>query len=102
MKVSVNDIEIFTINETQLNVLKNYIPSNILEEDLGRRLFWVLNHLYEQSFIQFKKEWEPILVDRGVQLIPTDKDAFANLVFEQPDYKDRATRDAESAQTIGE
>jgi hypothetical protein len=96
MKVSVNDVELYTINETQFNVLKNYIPATIIDEDLKRRLFWILNHLYDQAFIALKKEWEQKLADRGVQSIPTDKDAFAQLVFSQADYRSRSQRDLET------
>jgi hypothetical protein len=38
-------------------------------------------------------EWEPKLAARGVESIPTNKDAFAALVFSQPDYLDRKARD---------
>ena len=94
MKVSVNDVDLYTINETQENVLKYYVNANIFEEDMKRRLFWVLNHLYDQAFIQLKNEWDVKLSER-VQSVPTDKDAYAQLVFSQPDYKDRSARDAE-------
>jgi hypothetical protein len=93
MKISVNDVELYTINETQLNVLKDYVPASVLEEDMKRRLVWVYSEFYKGAFRQLKDKWDPILAER-VQSIPTDKDAFAQLVFQQPDYLDRAGRDA--------
>ncbi len=96
MKISVNDVELFTISETELNVLKDYAPSETLEDDVKRRLLWVYTEFYKGAFKQLKEQWEPKLASKGVAMIPTDKDAFAQLVFSQPDYRDRSTRDAEA------
>jgi hypothetical protein len=93
MKISVNDVELYTLTDTQLSVIKDYIPEDILNEDLKRRLLWVLNELYNQSYNQLKSTWDPILAAR-VASVPTDPDSYAQLVFSQPDYKDRAARDA--------
>ena len=94
MKISVNDVELFSLTETQKKVLKNEIPSDIFEEDMKRRLEWVLSHKYEQCFKKFKNEWDPKLEAAGVESIPTNKDAYAELVFAQPTYKDRSAREA--------
>ncbi len=97
MKVSVNDKELFSLSETQKKVICHDIPMELLDDDLKRRLKYILTHKYERCFERLKKEWEPKLAAAGVESIPTNKDAFAELVFSQPDYKDRATRDAEAA-----
>ncbi len=97
MKISVNDIELFTLTDLQKQVIENDIPSEILERDLQRRLIYILMHKYERCFDRLKKEWEPKLVANGITSVPTDKDAFAQLVFDQPNYRDRSARDAESA-----
>jgi len=97
MKISVNDVELYTLTDTQKNVIKNEVSSVIFDADMKRRLEWVLTHKYEQCFKKLKSEWDVKLVENGVQSIPTDQDAYAELVFEQPNYKDRATRDAEEA-----
>jgi hypothetical protein len=101
MKISVNDTELYTVSATQLNVIKDYISASELDADLKRRLEWVLMHLYDECYKRLFDEWFTKLAARGVASIPTDKDAFANLVFEQSDYLDRAGRDAAS-QPIGE
>jgi len=98
MIVKVDNVDLFELNETQKNVLKNDINSNVFEDDVKRRLFYIINHKYEQCYKRLKQEWEPKLASRGVESIPTDKDAFAKLVFSQEDYKDRAARDADAAQ----
>lgn len=95
MKVSVNDVELFTLTDIQKSVFENEIPSAELEDDLKRRLFWVLDHKYQRAFVKLKQEWDVKLAANGVESIPVDKDAYAQLVFEQSNYKDRDARDAE-------
>lgn len=94
MKISVNDEKLYELNETQKRVIKNDIHKDEFEQDMKRRLHWVLNHKYERCFERLKKEWQPKLRDRGIKMLPTGNDAFAELVFSQPDYKCRATREA--------
>lgn len=95
MKISVNDQELFTLSETQKKVIKNDIPSDVFDEDMNRRVQWVLMHKYENCFKRLKQEWDSKLAANGVSMIPTDPDAYAQLVFAQPNYKDRSARDAE-------
>ena len=102
MKISVNDVELFTISATQKSVIANDIPSSELDADLKRRLQWSLETKYNECYKRLFNEWFPKLAERGVASIPTDKDLFAQLVFSQPDYRDRAARDAEAQQPIGE
>lgn len=93
MKISVDDKELFTLNETQKKVICNDIHDSIFDEDMKRRLNWVLMHKYERCFERLKREWEPKLKAAGVQSIPLDNDKFAELVFAQPEYKNRADRE---------
>ncbi len=96
MKISVNDVELFTLSEIQKNVIKNDINSDNLDFDMQRRLQWVLIHKYERCMERLKKEWMPKLIENGVTSVPTDNDALAELIFSQPNYKDRKVRDAEA------
>ena len=96
MKISIDDKELFTLTDTQKAVIKNDIPADIFEDDMKRRINWVLMHKYEQCFKALKKEWEPKLAASGAKSIPTDPDEFAGVVFAHPEYKDRAAREAES------
>lgn len=103
MKVAVNckcDDKLFELNETQCKVIKNYVKADVFDEDMKRRLRWVLMHVYEQSFKELKSHWEPKLKKAGVEAIPLDPDKFAQLVFAQPDYKDRAQREQEASVKI--
>jgi len=96
MKISVDDNHLYTLSETQKKVIKDYVHEDIFEEDMKRRLNWVLMHIYDQSFKRIKNEWEPKLKASGVAMIPTDNDAFAQLVFSHPEYKNRKQRDQRS------
>ena len=93
MKISVNDTELLTLSQTQLDVIANDIPSEKLEEDLKRRLANIITSKYDACFDRLFKEWFPKLAARGVASIPTDKEAFAQLVFSQSDYKNRSARE---------
>ena len=95
MKISVDDQEFFTLSETQKKVIMNDINSTLFDEDMKRRLKYILCHKYEQCLKRLKEEWESKLKANGVKYIPLDEDEFAQLVFSQPNYKDRETRDKE-------
>lgn len=96
MKISVDEKELFTLTEVQKKVIKNDISSEIFEDDMKRRLKWILlEEKYARCFERLKKEWEPKLKERGIQFLPTDDDKFAALVFSQTDYKDRNQRNSE-------
>jgi hypothetical protein len=96
MKISINDVELMTFSETKKSVIKNDIHADEFDSDIARRLKYVIEHKYEQCFMRLKKEWDPILVANGVKMVPTDQDEYASLVFAQPNYKDRKSRDIES------
>jgi len=101
MKISVNDQELFTLSEVQKQVLCNNIPEEILQEDLKRRLEYILMHKYEECFKELKNEWDARLIENGVTMVPTDADAYAALVFDQPNYKSRSVREAEAKAAEG-
>lgn len=97
MKISVNDKELFNLSDIQKKVLGDYMNYDMVEHDCCRRLQWVLIHWYEQSMKRLRDEWMPKLAER-MDSIPTNDDKFAELVFSQPDYMDRAARDKASNQ----
>lgn len=97
MKISVNDQELFRLSETQKKVIKNDINADVFDEDMCRRLHYIINHKYDRCFKRLKEEWDTKLLANGVQSVPTNPDAYAELVFSQPNYKDRKARDLEGA-----
>lgn len=99
MKISVDNVDLFELSETQKSVIKDYVHEDIFEEDMKRRVQWVITHLYEQSFKKLKNEWDSKLASNGVSMIPTDPDAYATLVFSQNNYKSRKQRELDSKLT---
>lgn len=93
MKISVNDQELFTLTDIQKQVIKNDIHAEEFDTDMNRRVQWILMHKYDECFKALKAEWDPKLAANGVKMIPTDPDDYAQLVFAQPNYKDRSARD---------
>jgi len=93
MKISVDDVELLTLSELQKKVIKNDIHADIFDQDMKRRLDYILKHKYAQCFKRLKAEWDVKLPTLGVESIPTDPDAYAELVFARPEYKDRKDRE---------
>ena len=96
MKINVNDKTVYELSETQKKVIQNDIPSEIFEADMERRARYIIEHKYERCFGRLKKEWDQKLIENGVKLMPTDPDDYAELVFSQPNYKNRSQRESES------
>ncbi len=95
MKIQVDGEQVFELNETKKKVICNEIPADVFESDMKRRVRYIIEHKYERCFKRLKEEWEPILKTLGIESIPLDNDKFAELVFKQPDYKDRKAQDKE-------
>ena len=97
MKISVDGIELFELTETQKKVIQNDIHADLFDEDMKRRLQYILMHKYDRCFFRLKNEWDSKLAANGVAMIPTDPDEYAKLVFSQPNYKDRKQKEFEAA-----
>jgi len=93
MKISVNGQDLFELSEIQKKVVCNDIHEDIFDEDMKRRLQWVLMHKYEECFNRLKAEWDVKLAQAGAKSLPVDKDEYAQLVFSQPNYMCRKDRD---------
>ena len=102
MKISVDNLELFSLSETQKKVIKNEIHEDIFYQDMCRRLQYILTHKYEQCFARLKKEWEPKFKSLGVKSLPTDEEEFAELVFNHPEYKNRKQRDVLEEKLLNE
>lgn len=99
MKIKVNDQDLFELSETQCKVICNDIHKDEFDADMKRRLEYILTHKYERCMERLKNEWLPKLKSR-VDSIPVDDQKLAELIFSQPDYQCRKTReDAAKAQS---
>lgn len=96
MKISVNDKEIYSLSEIQKKVIMNDIHEDEFDQDMCRRLEYILMHKYERCFDRLKKEWEPKLKEMGEKHIPLDEEEFSLLVFSKKGYKGRKQREAEN------
>jgi len=94
MKISVNDVELLTLTETQKKVIQNDISSDIFDEDMKRRVQYIIMHKHDECMKRLKSEWEPRLKASGLKSIPLHDAELAELIFAQPDYCDRCERDA--------
>lgn len=96
------------LTETQRNILKSEISSDIFYSDMIARLEWadvksfdnILPYKYSLCFERFKKKWEPILIADKLEKIPSDHGEFSALVFARDDYKDKKTLDDEKAASL--
>jgi len=95
MKISVNDQELYSLNDTQISIFGWEQNRDNVEDDLKRRLQWILHHKMDEIVKAMKQEWIPKLEANGVKMIPINNEEFARIVFSQPNYKDRKVRDLE-------
>ena len=92
MKIKYNEKEILNFNETKKKVLMNDIPSEEFDSDIERRLQYIISHKHEQCMKRLREEWMPKLQAKGVAQVPLDDDQLAELIFSQPEYKNRSQR----------
>ncbi len=95
MRILVDDVLLFELSETQKKVICDNVNEDIFDEDMKRRLQYILMHKYEECMKELRKKWSPVLVEEGALSITTDNDEFAQLIFDRPDYKSRKQRDEE-------
>jgi len=95
MKVKYNEKEILTLNETKRKVFLHEMLEEGFDEDIERRLQWVLTHKYEQCMKRLRDEWVPKFRLKGLATIPLDDDQLAELIFSQAEYQSRSKRDKE-------
>lgn len=93
MKFFVNDKQVYELSPTQQKVIQDNIKSDIFASDMERRVEYIISHKYDMCYDDLIKRWLPQLRDR-YESLPTSKDALAELVFAQNDYK--ASWDVES------
>lgn len=95
MQVKVDGETVFEIADFEKKVICNDIPEDIFDEDMKRRVRWIVEHKLERCMHRLKEEWLPKLKGR-VGYLPIDERKLAELIFSQPDYKCRKTREDEA------
>jgi len=86
MKFFVDNKEVLELNRTQQKIIQDVINQDIFVADMERRVNYIVSHKLENCYDSLIKRWLPTLRERYDSL-PTNKDALAELVFAQNDYK---------------
>ena len=81
-----------SISDTDKKVMKNDLL------DLDQWVQGAVTGKINNCWKRFQQEWTTKLMndETFTDSIPSNKEAFVNLVLARDDYKDRATRDAEA------
>jgi len=93
MKISVDNKEVFALNDTKKKVMKHVLYEEIFVSDMERRVRYIIETKYKACMERLKAEWIPKLKENKVSSVPLDDDALAELIFSQPGYKNRSQRD---------
>lgn len=96
MKISVDGEYLFELSNIQKKVIMNDIHADEFQDDMKRRIHYILTHKYERCLERLRGEWMPKLSNR-VSSVPTNSDELVQLILSQPDYKCRKTREDEKA-----
>lgn len=96
MKISLDDEVILNFSETQKKIFQNETDASAFNEKMKAMLKHFFSQDYSHCFSNLKREWEPKLVARGFEMLPAIPEKFAELVFSQPDYRNKSQRDAET------
>ena len=97
MQIKINDEVIYTINEVELKVLKDEINSDQLYDIFVQRIIYAISRKSGEISKKMFDQWlyGGLLSMNGVTEVPLNKAELLQLIFSQPNYKDRAARDAE-------
>lgn len=96
MKLQVDGKQVLELAEWQKSVIKNDMPEEIFQEDMERRVRWIIQEKFDRCWERFEKEWiERLRNDPSVKNIPLDRQEFTTLVLSRSDYKSRSERERE-------
>lgn len=92
MQVKVNDEVIFELSDIQKKVICHDIHEDDFDEDMKRRIKYIVMHKYERCLARLKAEFsERLAADYGS--IPSNDENLARLIFDRPDYLCRKKRE---------
>lgn len=90
MKCILNDVEIFELSATQLNLLRHVIPAHQLEDHIKGLIHYIIGQKLREAAGKLFEEWKPKLLKEGVQQVPLLDIDLAQLIFDRPDYVTKA------------
>lgn len=92
MEIKINDEVILKLSDVQKKVLMNDISSDIFEEDIARRICYIVMHKHDQCMKRLQEEWTPKFKEMGKDSIPLNDKKFCEMVFNTKEYADKKTR----------
>lgn len=94
MKIYADDQLLFEISDSDFKLLNNDLLC--VEEDIKRRLQWVISHKLDLCYKSLKEEWDQKLADNpDISSVPTKRDEYVNFVTGLDDYKNRTDRESD-------
>lgn len=96
MKIRLNEEVIYQVSEFERKVLEDFFNALDLEDHIKKGLVWNIQSLCNNSKQNLKNQWMPLLFKR-YKSIPTDDEELINLIFEQPDYRNKYQMDFEKS-----
>lgn len=90
MKCLLNDVEIFDLNPTQVNLLRHVIPAHQVEDHIKGLIHYVMGQKLREAAGKLFEEWKPKLHKEGVDQVPLMDIDVAKMIFDRPDYISRA------------
>ena len=94
-----NHTKTITLTDLQQNILDNDLYNDPSDNSgLDTWIDGAMTGKINNCWKRFQQEWTQRLMDDETftDSIPSNKEAFVNLVLARDDYKDRTTRDAEA------
>lgn len=94
MKCYIDNMEVFELNQTQVNILAHLVPRHQLEDHLKGLIHYIIGQKLRECAAKLFEEWKPKLAKEGLELVPLMDIDFAKMIFERPDYTTRAETNA--------
>lgn len=86
LKIILDDEDISALSDMQKKIIFSCMQEYYVKEEIKKRTQWNLLNIYERSLKKLKSEWH-VKLSKRYEMLPTSDEAFALLVFEQPDFK---------------
>lgn len=87
MQFKVDDEVVYELSDDQIKILQSNISADVFEEDMRRRVRWVIENKLKNVTKELNDQWLPKLAETN-EMLPSDPEQLSKLVLEHPDYKD--------------
>ncbi len=91
--IQIDGKTILEVSDLDLSILADNVSSDILDEDIIRRIVWILTHTIDECKKTLIENNSAIISKNN--MIPSDTNALCQLIINDLDYKSRKQRDLE-------